>query len=108
MFYSKKILFFIITYVMSVFLYFFINKHFVIIGITFNFILGTFLTYGLNICVSFLISLLIFVVFKYFYIVGCDLFKIKCTEIMWKHFWIIFTSIVYLLNFILFLKVTKY
>jgi hypothetical protein len=104
MFYNKKYLFVIVSYLMNFTLCLFINKYFIFLGMDFNIILGSIIIYAiiLTFCsIATLILLYLFKIFKW-------LFKLKKRKIESRFSWNIFSIFVYLYIFIIFFKITQY
>ncbi|MDR3256900.1 MAG: hypothetical protein LBT18_04585 [Endomicrobium sp.] len=108
MFYNKKLLFFVIVYAMSALLYYFVNKQLMLTGVMSGFVFGSLVIYGAVVIFCFIMSLILSLLVKYSYTVGYWIFKIRQKAILSKVFWIIFTGLIYLVIFIIFLKATEY
>jgi hypothetical protein len=104
MFYNKKYLFFIITYLMSFALCFFICKHFSFSGIDVNVIVGSLIIYASILALSFAIAMVLFCLVKFFK----QIFKLKFKNFVSNFLWNVFTGIVYLSMFIIFIEITQY
>ncbi|MDR0820290.1 MAG: hypothetical protein LBN19_02035 [Endomicrobium sp.] len=110
MFYNVKVLFFVIVYLMSMLLYYFISKQFALAGIMLGFILGSLVVFGVIVVSCFIVSLILSLLVKYSYLACCRIFKMEKAgfSAFSKNFWIIFTGLIYLIILIVFLKVTEY
>ncbi|MDR2616877.1 MAG: hypothetical protein LBC22_03580 [Endomicrobium sp.] len=108
MFYSKKYLFFLVTGVIVISLYSFTDNFFELVGIKFNFILGFFTFYFTILFSCFLVSLTVFMLFKYVYKLTLFILKKRNKDLNLKILWHCFTYFTYIVIFIIFLKVTEY
>jgi hypothetical protein len=108
MFYNKKYLFFIISAMMVVVIYSFVDNFFSLVNINFNFILGFFTFYIGIIFSSFLVSLVIFTAYKYIYKLNFFILRKRNKTLNFKILWHCFTYITYIMIFIVFFKVTQY
>ncbi|MDR0617513.1 MAG: hypothetical protein LBG23_01900 [Endomicrobium sp.] len=108
MFYSKKYLFFIVAALIVISLYSFIDNFFELVEIHFNFILGFFTFYFAILFSCFLVSLIVFMLFKYVYKLTLFILKKKNKDLNLKVWWYCFTYFTYIVIFIIFLKVTQY
>jgi hypothetical protein len=104
MFYNKKYLFFIIAYLMSFVLCFFIYKQFPFAIIDVNLTLFSLIVYTSILIFSFGIAMVLLYLFKFFK----HTFKVKNNNIATNFLWDVFTGIVYLSMSIIFIKVTQY
>lgn len=103
MFYTNKSLFFIILYLLSVFLSYFINQKILLMGIFENFLILTTIVYICIIGVSFAISLFSHFVIKMLLNI---IYKILKQEQKYNHkfvFWLNFTIFSYVTVFFIFL-----
>jgi hypothetical protein len=104
MFYNKRYLFVVVSYLMNFILCLLINKCFIFLEMGFNIILGSIIIYAIiltSCSVATLILLYLFKIFKW-------LFKLKKRKIEQKFLWNIFSIFVYLCIFIIFFKITEY
>lgn len=110
MFYNIRALFFVIVYLMSMLLCYFVGKQLILAGITLGFILGSLMIFVGIVVFCFIASLVFLLLFKCSYMVCCRIFKKEKTNfsVFSKSFWIIFTGLIYLIMLIVFLKVTEY
>jgi hypothetical protein len=108
MFYNKKLLFFIVTYLMSLILFYFIDEYLALTNIFSGFILGSFILYALVILLCFVMSFICLILFKYSRELIYSIFKLHRKALLGKFFWNTFTGFTYALILIIFLKVTEY
>jgi len=108
MFYDKKQLFFVILYVMSIGLYYLINKQLILTGFMSGPVLGSFLIFVFITAVCFLASVAIGIVVKYVYAGWCGICKAQPKQMLAHTSWTIFTVLCYAAVFIIFLKMIEY
>ncbi len=102
MFYKHKLLFFIIHLVFCMFLFYFINQQFILVGIFSNFVVDLFILFISVIIVSYILSKTA----TLFYIVFAKLTKLKTYKRF--IFWLLFTTLCYILDFIIFAAAIEY
>jgi hypothetical protein len=71
MFYNVKMLFFVIVYLMSMLLYYFVGKQLILAGKALDFILGSLMIFGGIVVSCFIASLILLLLFKYSYLTCC-------------------------------------
>ena len=103
MFYTNKSLFFIILYLLSVFLSYFINQKILLMGIFENFLILTTIVYICIIGVSFAISLFSHFVIKTLLNIICKILKQEQRYNSKFVFWLNFTIFSYVAVFFVFL-----
>jgi hypothetical protein len=104
MFYNKKYLFVVVSYLMNFILCLLINKCFIFLGMNFNIILGSIIIYIIILTFCSIVSLILVYLFKIFKWV----FKLKKRKIESRFFWNIFSISVYLCICSIFFKITEY
>lgn len=108
MFFNKKWLFFMLLYIMSVILYYFINKQLILTGIMSGYLLGSAAVFAVIVAVCFLVAMIISIITKYLYNAGCSLCKVQPKAMLISTCWWIFTFLCYAVVFVIFLKMIEY